>query len=146
MWPDLVLPPEFWFFMSLAVALAAWPFWGPRVAAFFERMEQRRRDAELQAFYDRMNPHAHFRQTVDAINEETPAVEGFAKAAGANDPRAIWNNNIFATREEADAARWRHILMRARDFYIDIDRMYGRSVRGRRGEKIGSSGEDEGKR
>jgi hypothetical protein len=146
MWPDIVLPREFWFFMTLAVLIAAWPFWGVRVSTFFDRLEQRRRDAELQALYDRMNPNSHFRQTVDAINEETPAVEAFAKASGADDPRAIWNNQIFATREEADAARWRHVLVAARDFYMDIDRMYGRSVRGRGGEKIGSNAEDDGKR
>jgi len=146
MWPDIVLPPEFWFFMTLAVLLAAWPFWWVRVNAFFARLEQRRRDAELQALYDRSNPNAHFRQTVDAINEETPAVEAFAKAAGTSDPRAIWNDQVFASREEADAARWRYVLITARDFYRDIDRMYGRSVRGRRGEKIGSNAEDDGNR
>ena len=68
MWPDIVLPPEFWFFMTLAVLLAFWPLWGARVSAFFGRLEERRRDAELQAMYDRSNPNAHFRQTVDAIN------------------------------------------------------------------------------
>ena len=146
MFSNIVLPDGAWFFLSLAVLLTAWPVWWPRVNAFFQRMEQRRRDAELQAFYDRMNPNAHFRQTVDALNEETPAVEGFAKVAGASDPRAIWDNRVYATREEADAARWRHVLMKARDFYIDIDRMQGRSVRGRRGAKIGSGAEDEGKR
>ena len=40
------------------------------------------RDAELQAYFDRMNPQAHFRQTVDQISETTPAIEPFAKAAG----------------------------------------------------------------
>src|SRR5215475_12647612 len=99
-WPDLVLPEEFWFFVSLALALSSWPLWGPRVKAFFDRLDQRRRDAELQLFYDRMNPNAHFRQTVDAINEDTPAVEAFAKAAGARDERAIWNQQIYATRAE----------------------------------------------
>lgn len=146
MWPDIVLPPEFWFFMTLAVLIAAWPFWGPRVNGFFMRLDERRREAELQALYDRSNPNAHFRQTVDAINEEIPAVETFAKAEGARDPRAIWKDQIFATREEADAARWRHVLITARDFYKDLDRMYGRSVRGQRGEKIGSSAEDDGNR
>ncbi|MBI1210345.1 MAG: hypothetical protein GC190_02685 [Alphaproteobacteria bacterium] len=146
MLPEIALPEGFWFLVGLAALLATWPFWGPRVNSFFQRLEQRRRDAELQAFYDRMNPNAHFRQTVDAINEETSAVQGFATAAGASDPRAIWENQIFATREEADAARWRHVLIKAREFYIDIDRMHGRSVRGRRGEKIGSDADDQGKR
>lgn len=145
-WPDVVLPEGFWFFISLALALSSWPLWGPRIKRFFDRLEQRRRDAELQLFYDRMNPNAHFRQTVDAINEDTPAIEALAKAAGANDSRAIWNRQIYATRAEAEAARWRYVLTRARDFYIDLDRMYGRSVRGRRDGKIGAGNEDEAKR
>jgi hypothetical protein len=139
MWPDVVLPEGFWFFVFLAALLLLWRFWG---AAFFDRLEQRRRDAELQAFYDRMNPNAHFRQTIDAINEETAPVEALAKAPDAKDPRAVWGNEIYSTRADADAARWRHVLMRARDFYGDIDRMYGRSVRGPRGETIGASDED----
>ena len=146
MWPDLVLPEGFWFFISLALLLAAWPIWGPRTASFFERLEQRRRDAELQHFYDRMNPHAHFRHTLDAINEETAPVEAFAKAADMDDVRAIWSDRVFATHEDADAARWRHVLMRARDFYKDIDRMHGRSVHGRRGESIGANDDDGAKR
>jgi hypothetical protein len=146
MWPDVILPDGFWFFVGLGALLIAWRIWGWRVVALFDRIEQRRRDAELQAFCDRMNPHAHFRQTVDAINEETAAVEAFAKAEGAGDPRAVWNDRIFATRAEADAARWRHVLSRARDFYMDLDRMYGRHVRGRRGDQIGAGGEDEAKR
>jgi len=146
MWSDDILPDGFWFFVGLGVLLIAWGIWGRRVVAFFDRLEQQRRDAELQAFYDRMNPHAHFRQTVDAFNEQTTAVEAFAKADGASDPRAIWDDQIFATRAEADAARWRHVLIRARDFYIDIDRMYGRHVRGPRGTKIGGGSEDEAKR
>jgi hypothetical protein len=146
MWPDIPLPEGFWFFISLAFLIVAWPVWGPRVAAFFDGIDRRRRDAELQAYFDRMNPNAHFRQTVDAINEETAPVESFAKAEGVSDPRAIWDQQIYATRAEADAARWRHVLIRARDFYGDLDRMYGRSVRGQRGEKIGSAGDDEGKR
>ena len=146
MLPDIVLPEGFWFFFSVAFLLASGPFWATRVNAFFRRLDERRRDAELQAFYDRMNPQAHFRQTVDAFNEQTPAVEAFAKAADAVDPRAVWDRRIFGTREEADAARWRHVLTKARDFYTDLDRLDGRSVRGRRGEKIGSAADDEGKR
>ena len=135
MWPDIVLPDGFWFFIGIAALLLVWRYWG---AAFFERINQRRRDAELQAFYDRMNPNAHFRQTIDAINDETAPVEAFATLPGSGDLRAVWRGQIFATREDADAARWRHVLMQARDFYKDIDRMYGRSVRGQRGDKIGA--------
>ncbi len=146
MWSDVILPDGFWFFVGLGTLLIAWRIWGWRVVALFDRIEQRRRDAELQAFYDRGNPHAHFRQTVDAINEETAPVEAFAKAEGASDPRAVWSDRVFATRAEADAARWRHVLIRARDFYMDLDRMFGRHVRGRHGDKIGANGEDEAKR
>jgi hypothetical protein len=146
MFTDFVMPEGFWFFVSMALLISSWPFWGPRISGFFHRLDEKRRDAELQAYYDRMNPNAHFRQTVDAFNEETPAVEPFAKARGADDPRAIWKDQIFPTREAADAARWRHVLTKARDFYTHLDRLQGHSVRGRRGQKIGSSADDEGNR
>ena len=132
MLPQIPFIEDFWYFIALILAMIAWRIWGHHVVASFRRAEQRRRDAELQAYFDRMNPHAHFRQTVDHISEGTPAIEPFATAQGAHDPRAVWNGNIFANQAEAEAARWRHVIIQARDFYMDLDRTYGNRVRARR--------------
>ena len=141
MFPEVPFLPNFWLFVALILAMIAWRVWGARVVESFRRMEQRRRDAELQAYFDRMNPQAHFRQTVDQIGEATPAIEPFAKAEGAHDPRAIWAGNIFASHADAEAARWRHIVMQARDFYLDLDRTYGNRVRARASsETLGGDG------
>jgi hypothetical protein len=143
MLPEIPFFENFWFFVALLLAMIAWGIWGRKAVSAFRRMEQRRRDAELQAYVDRMNPQAHFRQTVDQIGEATPAVEPFAKAEGAADPRAIWDGNIFATRHEAESARWRHIIMQARDFYLDLDRSYGNRVKARRSDETLGGGDGE---
>ncbi len=132
MLPQIPFIEDFWYFVALILAMLAWRIWGHHVVDFFRRAEQRRRDAELQAYFDRMNPHAHFRQTVDHISEGTPAIEPFATAEGAHDPRAVWDGKIFASLAEAEAARWRHVIIQARDFYMDLDRTYGNRVRARR--------------
>jgi hypothetical protein len=141
MLPEVPFLPNFWLFVALILAMIAWRIWGGRVVEVFRRMDRRRRDAELQSYFDRMNPQAHFRQTVDQLSESTPAIEPFAKAEGASDPRAIWSGNIFATQADAEAARWRHIIMQARDFYLDLDRTYGNRVKARRSsDTLGDGG------
>ena len=119
--------PGFWYFIALAIAMIAWRIWGERVTAALRRFDQRRHDAELQALYDRTNPNSHFRQSVEQLNDDTPPVEP-TRANG----QAAWNGTIFASREEADAARWRHVLSQARDFYQDLDRSYGNRISGRK--------------
>ena len=141
MLPQVPFIPNFWLFVAVILAMIAWRIWGARVVAAFRRMEQRRRDAELQAYFDRMNPQAHFRQTVDQIGEATQAIEPFAKAEGTHDPRAIWDGKIFASQADAEAARWRHIIIQARDFYMDLDRTYGNRVKARRSsDTLGDGG------
>jgi len=124
-------PPGFWYFIALALAMIAWRIWGKRIVIAVQRFDQRRRDADLQAYFDRMNPNAHFRQTVDQISEATPPIEPFAKAEGATDLRTVWNGEIYGSREDAEAARWRHVIIQARNFYMDLDRTYGNRVRAR---------------
>jgi hypothetical protein len=127
--PDIAVYNGFWYFVALIVAMIAWRIWGHRVTRALQDFEQRRRDADLQAYYDRMNPNAHFRQSVDQIGEQTAAVEGTS-----------WNGEIYETREDAEAARWRHIITQARAFYIDLDRTYGNKIKGpRASDRVGDS-------
>ena len=46
------------------------------------------------------------------------------------DGTATWNGQTFASREDAETARWRHVMTQARDFYKDLDRTYGNKIRG----------------
>jgi len=117
--PEIAVFNGFWYFVALIVAMIAWRIWGERVTRAVRRFDQRRRDADLQTYFDRMNPNAHFRQSVDQIGEQTPAVEG-----------TTWNGEVYESREDAEAARWRHIITEARSFYIDLDRTYGNRIKG----------------
>ncbi len=105
-----------WPFVALLVAMIAWRLWGDRVTRAVKAHDQRRLDADLQAYADRMNPHAHFRQSVDQISEATPPVEP------QKDGTAKWNGQTYVTREDAETARWRHVMTEARSFYQDVDR------------------------
>jgi hypothetical protein len=128
----------FWWFVAALLAMVAWRMWGDRVVAALRRHDQRRRDADLRAYFDRMNPNAHFRQTVDQISEATPAVEPLTASNDRLDSRVKWNDEIYATRDDAEAARWRHIITQARAFYVDLDRSFGNRIRGpRASDKIG---------
>ncbi len=119
--------PGFWYFIALIIGMISWRIWGERVMEALRRFDQRRRDADLQALYDRMNPNSHFRQSVEQINDDTPPVEPTLLNG-----QAAWNGTHFASREEADAARWRYVLSQARDFYQDLDRSYGNRISGRK--------------
>jgi hypothetical protein len=120
------MPRELWYFVAVLVAMVAWRLWGDRVKRALRAHDQRRLDADLQAYVDRMNPNAHFRQSVDQINEATAPIEP------QQDGTTNWNGVMFSTREEAEAARWRHVVTQARDFYQDLDRNLGHKIRGPR--------------
>ncbi len=113
-----------WPFVVALLAMVAWRLWGERVKRALKAHDQRRLDADLQAYVDRMNPNAHFRQSVDQINDATTPIEP------QKDGTAIWNGEPYATREEAEAARWRHVMTEARSFYQDVDRNLGHKIRG----------------
>ncbi|MFM9863506.1 MAG: hypothetical protein ACKVRO_07855 [Micropepsaceae bacterium] len=118
------MPRELWLFVAVLIGMVAWRLWGDRVVRAVRAHDQRRIDADLQAYVDRMNPNAHFRQSVDQLNETTPPIEL------RKDGSIIWMDQEFETREEAEAARWRHVVTQARDFYHDLDRNLGHKIRG----------------
>ena len=118
------MPRELWYFVAVMLAMIAWRLWGDRIKRALKAHDQRRLDADLQAYVDRMNPNAHFRQSVDQINDATAPIEP------QSDGTTNWNGQAFETREDAETARWRHVMTQARDFYKDLDRTYGNKIRG----------------
>jgi len=90
----------------------------------FEANNALRRAEEARALFDR---YAHYRQTVQFAEEE---VEDVAKVTvpdertGQPVARYIFLGEQFATRKEAEAARYAAVIERARDFYKDLDRIY----------------------
>jgi hypothetical protein len=119
---------EYWHILLLAASMVGWRIWGHHFRTWTKRHEQRRHHAELQAMYDRANPNSHFRQSVEQINEDTPAVAQLTESPGT----FVWAGSRFPTRAEAEAARWHHVLSEARSFYKDLDRELGNRLAGRR--------------
>jgi hypothetical protein len=121
--PDVPLE-GFWYFILLAAAMIAWRIWGDRVRHAFAETDRKRKAAELQSLYDRANPNSHFRLSVEQINEDTPPVLPLAGEG----PGFSWNGRLFPSREEAEAARWQHVLNEARGFYQDLDTTFGSRI------------------
>src|SRR5215467_6332971 len=90
----------------------------------FEANNARRRAEEARALFDK---YAHYRQTVQFAEEE---VEEVAKVVVADErtgqpvTRYVFLGEQFATRKEAEAARYAAIIEKAREFYKDLDRIY----------------------
>jgi hypothetical protein len=123
MLPDIPLQ-GFWYFILLAAAMIAWRIWGDRVRHAFAEVDRKRKAAELQSLYDRANPNSHFRLSVEQINEDTPPVLPLAgEGSGFS-----WDGRLFSSREEAEAARWQHVLTEARGFYQDLDTTFGSRI------------------
>jgi hypothetical protein len=121
--PDVPLE-GFWYFILLAAAMIAWRIWGDRVRHAFAETDRKRKAAELQSLYDRANPNSHFRLSVEQINEDTPPVLPLAgEGSGFG-----WDGRLFSSREEAEAARWQHVLTEARGFYQDLDTTFGSRI------------------
>jgi hypothetical protein len=98
-----------------------------RIFAALRRFDQNnalRRAEEARALFDR---YAHYRQTVQFAEEE---VEDVAKLTvpdertGEPVTRYIFLGEQFATRKEAEAARYAAVIEKAREFYKDLDRIY----------------------
>ena len=107
-----------------AVLVAAFRY---RILAGLKRFEAnnaRRRAEEARALFDK---YSHYRQTVQFADEE---VEEVAKLVVADErtgqpvTRYVFLGEQFATRKEAEAARYAAIIEKAREFYKDLDRIY----------------------
>src|SRR6266850_5700844 len=90
----------------------------------FEANNAARRGEEARALFDR---YAHYRQTVQLAEEQVEEVTKLRAAdARSGEPveRYVFLGVSYGTRREAEAARHAAIVEKAREFYIDLDRMY----------------------
>ncbi len=90
----------------------------------FEANNAARRAEEARALFDR---YAHYRQTVQLAEEQVEEVTKLRAAdARTGEPveRYVFLGVSYATRREADTARHAAVVEKAREFYIDLDRMY----------------------
>jgi hypothetical protein len=122
------IPDGLWFFVFLAVAMIGWKIWGARVASALDAFDRRREDADRQMLADQRNPLAHFRRSVEAINDTTAPVLLVKGASG--ERYATWNGQTFPSAAAAEDARWRHVIAQARTFYQELDEDFGLRVAG----------------
>ena len=90
----------------------------------FEANNALRRAEEARALFDR---DAHYRQTVKFAEEEFEEVAKIRvpdERTGEPVTRYVFLGEQFATRKEAEAARYAAIIEKAREFYKDLDRIY----------------------
>jgi len=110
-------------FAVIAVVLA----FRDRIVGAFQRFEARnaeRRAEEARALFDR---YAHYRQTVQFAEEQVEEITKYrTKDLRTGEPieRYIFLGTQYATRREAEAARHEVVIEKAREFYLELDKMY----------------------
>jgi hypothetical protein len=94
-----------------------------RFSAFEARNAARRAD-EARALFDN---YAHYRQTMELAEEQVEEVQKFRTTdtrTGEPQERYVFEGVQYATRREAEAARHEAIIGKAREFYMELDKMY----------------------
>jgi hypothetical protein len=112
-----------------AILGGSWQRIGRALRRFDAKNAQRRAD-EARALFDR---YAHYRLTVQFAEEQIEEVTKITVPdARTGEPvtRYLFLGEEFATRKEAEAARYAAVIEKAREFYKDLDRIY--LSRGRR--------------
>ena len=90
----------------------------------FEARNARRRAEELRALMDR---NAHYRQTLEFAEEQiepVTIVRVSDSRTGEPVDRYLFLAEQYATRKDAEEARHAAVIEKAREFYIDLDRIY----------------------
>src|SRR5262245_25818915 len=98
-----------------------------RIVGAFQRFEARnaaRRAEEARALFDR---YAHYRQTVALAEEQVEEITKFRmkdERTGEPIERFLFLGSQYATRREAEAARHELVIEKAREFYLELDKIY----------------------
>ncbi|HEX4159800.1 MAG TPA: hypothetical protein VHY79_15145 [Rhizomicrobium sp.] len=103
-------------------AIIAYRFHRPLVAllARFDARNTARKVAEIR---DRQDRNAHYKHTIELAEEQVDVVTETTvidQRTGAPVSRFLFAGEMFATREEAEAARQHEIMIKAREFYVEL--------------------------
>lgn len=112
--------------LFLSGVLLAIGFYKPVLRAFrrFEARNAERRRQELQSAMDQ---YAHYRQTIQLVEEQVEPVSAITvsdERTGQAVTRYVFLGTTYATRKDAEAARFAAVIAKAREFYIDLDRIF----------------------
>jgi hypothetical protein len=125
----MYIPEGVWFIVALMVGMVAWKIYGARISAAMDRFDRRKIDADQQLWADKQNPLAHFRRSLEAINDKVEPVT-LVRVDGTAARAPKWNGIIFADVQAAEEARWRFVIAEARAFYKGLDEDFGLRVAG----------------
>jgi hypothetical protein len=124
----MIVPDAFWIFVAAIAGMIAWKLFGARIQSALHEFDNRRIESDRQAIQDASNPLAHFRRSIDAINEQTEPVKLVRMADGSRQPQ--WRGVAYDSVDAAEEARWDHVIQQARGFYSGLDEDFGLRVAG----------------
>jgi hypothetical protein len=112
-------------FITTGLVLAAILVYGFRrpIIAAFERFDARNAARKLEEARDRHDRLAHYKHTLRLAEEQVDTIEEIASVderAGAPAQRFVFAGETFASRDEAETARNKAIIAKAREFYVEL--------------------------
>jgi hypothetical protein len=110
----------------LSAALLAYAAHRPVLAAL-RRFEARNAERRLQEFKSSMDYYAHYRQTVQFVDEQIEPVTPVTvpdERTGESVTRYVFLGTWYATLKDAEAARHAVVVEKAREFYVDLDQVF----------------------
>jgi hypothetical protein len=93
------------------------------ILALLARFDARNTARKIAEIRDRQDRNAHYKHTIELAEEQVDVVRETSVTdprMGAQVPRFLFAGDIFATREDAEAARQQAILIKARKFYVEL--------------------------
>jgi hypothetical protein len=106
----------------IAVALLVYAFHA-RIQRALERFDARNIARRREEMQDRRDQLAHYKHTLRLAEEQVEEIHQIAvpdERTAQSVTRYIFEGETFASRDEAEAARQRAIVAKARDFYIEL--------------------------
>jgi hypothetical protein len=106
----------------IVAAILLYRYRAPIVLAL-RRFDSRNRKRIEEEISDRRDPVAHYKHTLRLAEEQVEEVGEIAtRDARTGEPlvRYVFEGEQFASRDEAEAARQRSIVGKARQFYVEL--------------------------
>jgi hypothetical protein len=110
----------------LSAALLAYAAHRPVLAAL-RRFEARNAERRLQEIKSAMDRYAHYRQTLQFVDEQIePVTPVTARDERTGEPvtRYVFLGTPYGTLKDTEAARYAVVVEKAREFYVDLDRVF----------------------
>ena len=112
--------------LILSGMLLAIGFYKPVLGAL-RRFETRNAERRMQELQSAMDQYAHYRQTIQLVEEQVEPVSPITlsdERTGEPVTRYVFLGTTYGTRKDAEAARFAAVIEKAREFYIDLDRIF----------------------